>query len=151
MTAPADPLALAWSVSRILESLGIAHTIGGSLASSFAGEPRSTVGIDFVAALEESDVPAFVLALGTDFYVDDEALRRAIRDRGSANLIHQRTQLKIDLFVEGAHRWTTSSCAAGRRSNSVRAVDKNGLQNQKKAVGTIACAHRRLALFPRSD
>ena len=29
------------------------HTVGGSIASSFAGEPRSTVDIDIVAAIED--------------------------------------------------------------------------------------------------
>lgn len=101
MTVPVDPIGLAWSVARVFDTLGIPHTIGGSLASSFAGEPRSTVDIDFVAALEDAHIPALVSALSADFYVDPEALRRAVRDRGSANLIHQETQLKVDLFVAG--------------------------------------------------
>ncbi len=77
------------------------HTIGGSIASSFAGEPRSTVDIDIVAALEEGHVQPLVQALSAEFYVDDEALRRAIRTRTSTNLVHQPTQLKVDLFVAG--------------------------------------------------
>lgn len=101
MTVPVDPIAIALSVAHVLDTIGIAHTIGGSLASSFAGEPRSTVDIDFVAALEESHIPALVSALSADFYVDDEALRRAVRERSSANLIHHATQLKVDLFVAG--------------------------------------------------
>ena len=101
MTAPVDPIAIALSVSHVLETLGISHTVGGSLASSFAGEPRSTIDIDFVAALEESHIPGIVSALSADFYVDGESLRRAVRDRASANLIHHSTQLKVDLFVAG--------------------------------------------------
>jgi hypothetical protein len=101
VTAPIDPIAIALSVSQVLDTLGISHTIGGSLASSFAGEPRSTVDIDVVAALEESHIPGIVSALSADFYVDADALRRAVRDRASANLIHQATQLKVDVFVAG--------------------------------------------------
>lgn len=101
MTVPVDPIAIALSVSHVLETLGISHTVGGSLASSFAGEPRSTVDIDFVAALDESHIPGIVAALSADFYVDGESLRRAVRDRASANLIHHSTQLKVDLFVAG--------------------------------------------------
>lgn len=101
MTVPVDPIAIAISVSQALDTIGIPHTVGGSLASSFAGEPRSTVDIDFVAAIEESHIPAIVSALSADFYLDDEALRRAIRERTSANLIHHETQLKVDLFVAG--------------------------------------------------
>jgi hypothetical protein len=100
MTAP-DPVEIALAVAEHLDALGIAHTIGGSLASSFAGEPRSTVDIDIVAGLEEFHVEALVSRLSGDFYVDAEALRRAIRTRGTANLIHQASQLKVDLFVAG--------------------------------------------------
>jgi len=101
VTVSVDPIAVALVVARVFQTLGIAHTIGGSLASSFAGEPRSTVDIDFVAALEESHVPALVSALSPDFFVDPDAIRRAIRERTSANLIHDATQLKVDLFVAG--------------------------------------------------
>lgn len=101
MTAPIDPIAIAAAVAGVMDALGIRHTIGGSIASSVAGEPRSTVDIDIVAAVDESHIPALVAALADDFYLDDQALRRAVRERSSANLIHQATQLKVDLFVAG--------------------------------------------------
>ena len=101
MITEVDPIAIALSVTRVFDSLGILHTIGGSLASSFAGEPRSTIDIDIVAAIDESHVPALTSAFSSDFYVDEEALRRAVRERSSANLIHHGTQLKIDVFVAG--------------------------------------------------
>jgi hypothetical protein len=49
-----DPIAVAAFVLQHLETLGVAATIGGSIPSSFAGEPRST--IDIGAALQESAV-----------------------------------------------------------------------------------------------
>jgi hypothetical protein len=101
VTVPIDPIAVALAVAHVLDSLGIRHTIGGSIASSIAGEPRSTIDIDIVVALRDPDVPALVSALSAEFYVDDEALRRAIRERSSANIIHQPTQVKVDLFVAG--------------------------------------------------
>lgn len=96
-----DPIETALVVSRLLDAMGILHTIGGSIASSFAGEPRSTLDIDIVAAIEERHVETLVTALAPEFYVDADALRRAVRAHSSANLIHQRTQLKVDLFVAG--------------------------------------------------
>lgn len=96
-----DPIAVAVAVARVLDDLGIVYTVGGSLASSFAGEPRSTVDIDFVVAIEESQVTSLVSALSGDFYADAEAVTRAVRQRTSANLIHQLTQLKVDLFIAG--------------------------------------------------
>ena len=101
MTEAVDPIAVARAVTGTLDTLGIANTIGGSIASSFAGEPRSTIDIDIVAAIEDRHVPPLVEALSPAFYVDDEALRRAIRLCSSANLIHLDTMLKVDLFVAG--------------------------------------------------
>ena len=98
MTAPIDPIATGLLVVRHLDAMDILHTIGGSIASSFAGEPRSTVDIDMVVALEERRVEALVAALSAEFYVDADALRRAIRTHSSTNLIHRTTQLKVDLL-----------------------------------------------------
>lgn len=101
MTGPIDPIETALLVARHLDALDIPHTVGGSIASSFAGEPRSTVDIDLVVALEERHVEPLAAALAAEFYVDADALRRAVRAHSSANLIHQATQLKVDLFVAG--------------------------------------------------
>ncbi|MCX6550101.1 MAG: hypothetical protein NTY02_03665 [Acidobacteria bacterium] len=101
MTGAIDPIETALLVSRLLDEMNILHTIGGSIASSFAGEPRSTLDIDIVAALEGRHVEALVAAFSPEFYVDADALRRAVRTRSSTSLIHQRTQLKVDLFVAG--------------------------------------------------
>lgn len=101
MTPDADPYSVALLVTQALDALGVASTIGGSIASSFAGEPRSTIDIDIVAALEEHHVAPLVSALSTEFYADEESLRRAVRNRSSANLIHQATMLKVDVFVAG--------------------------------------------------
>ena len=100
MTAPVDPITVALRVGRVLDALGIRHTIGGSIAASFAGEPRSTIDIDFVVALDRNHVAPLIAAL-PDFYVADAALRRAIDTHGTANLIHHATNLKVDLFVAG--------------------------------------------------
>lgn len=102
MTVPAaDPIAVALSVTRTLDALGIANTIGGSIASSYAGEPRSTIDIDIVAAIEAGQVPALVAALVGDFYIDEDAVLRAVRERSSTNLIHSASMLKVALFVAG--------------------------------------------------
>ena len=119
MTSPVDPIALAIEVSRLLDTLTIVHTVGGSIASSFAGEPRSTIDIDIVAAIREPDIEPLVAALSADFYVDAAAVRRAVREKGTANLIHQATQLKIDLFVAGGLRSISSSCSVVKKSCSV--------------------------------
>ena len=58
MIPPADPIAVALCVTDTLDALNVASTVGGSIASSFAGEPRSTLDIDIVAAVDESHTRA---------------------------------------------------------------------------------------------
>jgi hypothetical protein len=101
VTALADPLRIAADVAAVFERLGIRYTTGGSIASSFAGEPRATIDVDFVAELHEATIAPLLAELERDFYVSADGLRRAVRDRASVNLIHQRTSVKIDVFVAG--------------------------------------------------
>ena len=95
------PIGVALVVADALDGCGINYTVGGSVASSISGEPRTTLDVDIVVALSETDVVPLVARLGSDFYVDDKAVRRAISDRSSVNLIHQQTGIKVDLFVAG--------------------------------------------------
>lgn len=101
MTALPDPIAVALRVVQVLDSLDVASTVGGSIAASFAGEPRSTLDIDIVVSLTLQQVPAVVAALRGEFYVDQQALAQAVRRRSSTNLIHDETQLRVDVFVAG--------------------------------------------------
>ena len=73
----------------------------GPSPASFAGEPRASIDIDVVAALDEERIGPFVASLGDAFYADEDALRRAVRNKSRANLVHQPTQLKVDVFVAG--------------------------------------------------
>lgn len=101
MTAGPDPIDVALRVTGVLDALGVAHTIGGSIASSIAGEPRSTIDIDVIAALDGSHVRQLIEALEDEFYLDEAALTRAVREHSTVNLIHHETSTKIDLFVAG--------------------------------------------------
>jgi hypothetical protein len=101
VTAFPDAIGVALRVTQALDRLGVLHTIGGSIASSVAGEPRSTLDVDVVAALEPTHVTPLVMSLADEFYVDAEALSRAVVERRSTNLIHHQTQIKVDLFVAG--------------------------------------------------
>ena len=96
-----DPIALALSFTRTLERLGIQYLIGGSLASSVHGEPRSTNDIDVVADLREQQIAAFVDAVRPEYYVSVDAVREAVTSGGSFNIIHTDGAVKIDVFVAG--------------------------------------------------
>lgn len=101
MTGDVDPLAVAVRTGEIFDSVGIRHTIGGSIAASFAGEPRSTIDIDFVVAMTHDHVEPLMSALLPEYYASEQALHRAVDTLGAANLIHQDTQIKVDVFVAG--------------------------------------------------
>jgi hypothetical protein len=46
------PLSLVIRVATILNELGIAYALGGSMASSFFGEPRATADIDVAISVD---------------------------------------------------------------------------------------------------
>jgi hypothetical protein len=101
VTARDDHLTVAVRVAAAFDAIGVRHTIGGSIAASIAGEPRSTLDIDFVAALTHDKVTPLVAALGDEFYADAASLHRAVDLLAAANLIHQASQIKVDVFVAG--------------------------------------------------
>jgi hypothetical protein len=96
-----DPVAVALRVAEILEACGLRYLVGGSLASSMSGEPRSTLDVDVVVDVTAADVDSLVHALRVEFDVDDRALARAVRERSSVNVFHVATAIKVDLFVMG--------------------------------------------------
>ena len=96
-----EPFQVALAVANALEQCGVRYVVGGSLASSVSGEPRSTLDIDLVVAMPEARVEPFLAALGGDFYADEHAVRRAVRQHSSVNVFHQATSTKVDLFVAG--------------------------------------------------
>lgn len=98
MTA-SEPTAVTLLVTGILERLGIRYAIGGSLASSLHGVFRASADADLVAELRLEHVEPFARALGEAFYRDETAMRRAIAERRSFNVIHLDTMFKIDLFI----------------------------------------------------
>jgi tRNA nucleotidyltransferase/poly(A) polymerase len=75
-----DPVAVALSVAQVFEACGLRYLVGGSLASSLSGEPRSTLDVDIVVALTPSDVDKVTEAFRAEFEVDELAVARAVRE-----------------------------------------------------------------------
>jgi hypothetical protein len=94
-----DLIGVTLAVTAALERRGVPYTVGGSLASSFSGEPRSSIDADIVIDMSVDQVEQFLDALGTDYYADADAPRRAIRTGPSTNLVHRPTGIKVDLFA----------------------------------------------------
>jgi tRNA nucleotidyltransferase/poly(A) polymerase len=89
-------------VARALETAGVDYLVGGSVASSLLGEPRSTNDIDFAVRLREGEVPALIKALGPDFAADETSLTEAVRAGRSANIFYLPLVTKVDLFMRGS-------------------------------------------------
>jgi hypothetical protein len=102
LTPPLPPLVAAvLAAVRILDELGIAYVVGGSMASSAYGEARTTQDADLVVDLSADLVVPLIERLRPEFYADPERGRQAVERRGSFNVIHLATMSKIDLFVAG--------------------------------------------------
>ena len=95
------PLELTLRVVRMLDELGIAYVLGGSIASSLVGEPRATADIDLAIRIDPDQVSALVRALSRDFYISEEAVKDAVRRGTSFNAVHLESVTKVDLFVLG--------------------------------------------------
>lgn len=96
-----DPVAVALRVGELLDACGLRYLVGGSLASSISGEPRSTLDVDIVVAMTGSDVGPVTEALRGEFDIDDLAVARAVRERSSVNVFHRASAIKVDLFIMG--------------------------------------------------
>jgi len=86
-------------IVEALEELGVPYHIGGSVASSLYGLPRLTIDVDIVADLRQGHVRPLIDQLQTDYYIDEDMIRDAIRSRSSFNVIHLVTMLKVDVFI----------------------------------------------------
>ncbi|MFZ5476655.1 MAG: hypothetical protein ACOZNI_07770 [Myxococcota bacterium] len=73
--------------------------MGGSVASSLHGVPRSTQDVDLVADLRRTHAGPLASTLADAFYVDEDAIRDAVLRRASFNLVHLDTVTKVDVFV----------------------------------------------------
>jgi len=94
-----DILAAITPIVEALEEFGIPYHIGGSVASSLYGLPRLTIDADLVADIRMEHVRPLVRQLETDYYIDEDMIRDAIRRQSSFNVIHQDTILKVDIFI----------------------------------------------------
>lgn len=99
MMQSAEILAVLTPVVETCERLGIPYRIGGSLASSAFGITRATADVDIVADIDLDQVAEWAHQLEASYYLDEEAIRDAVRRGSSFNLIHLVTMLKVDVFV----------------------------------------------------
>ncbi len=87
-------------VAKALDQLGLRYLVTGSMATIYYGEPRFTNDIDIVLALPPGKVAEFCKAFpAPDFYVSEEAVRQAVAEGHSFNIIHPESGLKVDMII----------------------------------------------------
>jgi hypothetical protein len=100
MTQPsAEGIRVAREVMEALRRTGVACVLGGSFASGVHGISRSTRDADIMAEPFSGREIGFVAYLGPEYYADIPAIRDAIRNRSSFNVIHKATAFKADVFI----------------------------------------------------
>lgn len=95
------PLALVSRLAAILDELDISYALGGSVASSFFGEPRATADVDLAISVDEAagewrDVIGILLVSGDG--LDLAYLRETALQVGLADL--------LDRAIDGSSRLT---------------------------------------------
>ena len=129
MSVPVEALA---RLVEVLDRMEIRYAIGGSVASSAHGTPRTTLDVDLVVDLREDQIGEFAAELQSAFYVDAGQMRDAFRHGRAANLIHLKSSWKFDLFPLLPDEY--SQVAIGRRS--YRDVRPDGGEAIKCAVSS---------------
>lgn len=94
----AEPLQIAIQIAEVLQDLNIQYMVGGSLASSLYGIPRTTQDIDIVADIKMEQVPIVTNLLKNDFFIDKDLFRKSLSMKSSFNMIHLKSMFKVDIF-----------------------------------------------------
>ncbi|MFZ2653438.1 MAG: hypothetical protein WAX69_00850 [Victivallales bacterium] len=84
---------------EVFGKMGIDYYIGGSIASSAFGLPRTTLDIDIIADIKKIHAEHLVKALDHEYYIDQDMIRDAVQNHSSFNIIHNSTCFKIDIFI----------------------------------------------------
>lgn len=102
-------------VARAFDELQVPYVVVGSVASSLQGLSRATADVDIVADLRAAHVLPLFDALKEDFYVDEQAVRRAVGQRRSFNAIHFDSLFKVDIYILPADEFSRQQLDRRRR------------------------------------
>ena len=111
-----QPLVQAFSQSDL------PYYIGGSVGSSHYGIPRTTLDTDIVVRMQIDHVDPLCHSIGPFYYHNDEAIRQAVIEKKSFNLIHLQTMQKIDIFILKDQSYDQQAFAR-RRKDQLDPVD----------------------------
>lgn len=101
-------------VTRTFQRLGIPYFVGGSIANSTYGMPRSTYDVVVVADMHPQQIAPFVATLEGDYYVDHSTILDALTHQSSFNMIHHSTGINIDVLSPAAPMMPSNSVECKR-------------------------------------
>src|SRR2546423_14757562 len=78
---------------------GIEYMLTGSVALNYYSQPRMTRDIDVVVALKPKDLDLVTALFESDYYVDRNAVSRALANESLFNIIHSEAFIKVDCIV----------------------------------------------------
>jgi len=111
-----EPSELLRYMVSVLERLGARYFVTGSTASIFFGEPRFTNDLDIVVELHLRNVERFCAEFPPgEFYLSEEAVRRAIVRKTTFNILHPASGLKVDVIVPADTMFNRSRFARVQR------------------------------------
>ena len=96
---PVDQLDVIREVLAAFAKMGIPHALGGSFASSMHGSARYTRDADIAVEPFPGREDEFVAYFGPEYYVSPDAVRQAVRERSTFNIIKPASGFKVDVFV----------------------------------------------------
>ena len=112
---PPPPVTLGEFVAEIvskLEAASIEYMIGGSVASSIYGEPRTTRDVDFIVEVDAASLASLVDALDRSrTYVDEPSPGQSVFAGQVYNLLDTHSGWKADLVVRRARTFSVNEFA----------------------------------------
>lgn len=94
-----DPQHLLARIVKVLNKLKIPYLVTGGMAIYVWGRPRFTADIDLVVELKPEKVKQLVQILIKKGYIDEGAVRGAIKYSSEFNFIDQATGIKVDFWI----------------------------------------------------
>lgn len=111
------PLDVLGEVVQRFDNLGIDYFLVGSMATLYYGRPRFTQNVHLVARISARQISRFQNAFPQEHYycppievLGDEVLRK-----GSFNLIHQDTGIKVDIVLDKQNEFYISEFSRRRK------------------------------------
>ena len=115
-----DEISALLDVTRRLDAAGIEYMLTGSMALNLYAMPRMTRDIDLVAAVVLGDPSRMEMIFpAAEFYVSPDAVREAVLQQASFNLIHLSTMTKVDVMVRKRNEFRLKEFAR-RQSFTIR-------------------------------